>query len=425
MSYEIERTAPCRVVLKATVSAEEVRAEREHVVEEWSRAARIDGFRKGKAPRALVERRFAASIREDLEEHLTRAVWDRARREEKLRPASPLGVRESKWLDSGEYRLEAEFEVYPTVELPATDTFQPPAFDLAPSDEEVGAAIEQLRERQASWEPVEGEPVAEGMLVEAEVHGEFPDGDGEPFHEERSLFQVGRDEVYPEIDAAVRGRAVGDEVEASRTIGDEGGEERKGKRVAYRVRVKSLRRKRLPEVDEAFAKSLGLDGGVDALRERVRERVRAGKAERRRDAWREALVSHLAGDATIDLPEGVVRDDTRKEVLEFAQALAQRGIDPGQAKVEWDKLEQEMKGRVERRLRAELLLDTLADTLAVEVSGADVDHEVEHQAQRIGVPFAELRGNLAKSGGLERVAAVIRRERAVDEVLGRFSGTGA
>jgi len=424
MSYEIERTAPCRVVLKATVSAEEVRAEREHVVDEWSRAARIDGFRKGRAPRALVERRFAGSIREDLEEHLTRDVWERARREERLRPASPLGVRESKWLDSGEFQLDAEFEVYPTIELPPTDSFQPPAFDLTPADEEVAAALEQLRERQATWEPVEGEPVAEGMLVEAEVHGEFPDGDGEPFHEERSLFQVGRDEVYPEIDAAVRGRAVGDDVEVGRTIGDEGGEERKGKRVAYRVRIKSLRRKRLPELDEAFAKSLGLDAGVDVLRERVRERVRASKAERRRDAWREALIAHLADGSTVDLPEGVVRDDTRKEVLEFAQALAQRGINPDEAKIEWDKLEQEMKGRVEKRLRAELFLDTLADTLAIEVSGGDVDHEVQHQAQRIGVPFAELRGNLAKSGGLERVAAVIRRERAVDQVLGRFSETG-
>lgn len=424
MSYEIERTTPCRVVLKATVSAEEVRAEQEHVLEEWSRAARIDGFRKGRAPRVLVERRFAVSIREDLEEHLTREVWDRVRREEKLRPASPLSVRESKWLDSGEYHLDAEFEVYPTIKLTSTDTFQPPAFELTPSDDEVAGALEQLRERQATWEPVEGEPVSEGMLVEAAVHGEFPDGDGEPFHEERSLFQVGRDEVYPEIDTAVRGRAVGDEIAVERTIGDEGGDERKGRRVAYRVLIKSLRRKRLPEVDEAFAKSLGVDKGVDVLRERLRERVLASKAERRRDAWREALVTHLAGGATIDLPEGVVRDETRKEVLEFAQALAHRGINPDEAKVEWDKLEEEMKGRVERRLRAEFLLDTLADSFAIEVSGAEVDHEVEHQAQRIGVPFAEVRGNLAKSGGLERVAAVIRRERAVDEVLGRFSKSG-
>jgi trigger factor len=424
MSYEIERTTPCRVVLTANVAADEVRAEREHVIAEWARGARIDGFRKGKAPRALVERRFADSIREDLEEHLTRRMWDQAQGEEKLRPASPLGIREAKWLESGEFHVTAELDVYPEITLPALDAFVPPAFDVTPGDDEVTGALDQLRERQAAWDPVEGEPAQEGMLVEAEVHGEFPDGDGEPFHEERSLFQIGRDEVYPEIDTAVRGRSVGDEVAAERVIGEEGGEARKGKRVAYRVRIKSLRRKRLPEVDDAFATSLGVEGGVEPLRERVRERVRAGKAERRREVWRDALVTYLSDGKEIGLPEGVVRDDTRKEVLEFAQALAQRGINPDDAKIEWDKLEQEMKGRVEKRLRAELLLDALADAGSVAVSSADVDHEVEHQAQRIGVPFAELRGNLAKSGGLERVAAVLRRERAVDGVLGRFEETG-
>ena len=421
MSYEIERATPCRVVLTATIEPEEVRSEREHVLDGWVRAARIDGFRKGRAPRSLVERRFADSVREDLEEHLTRRVWDQVRREEKLKPASPLGIRESKWQDSGAFHVEAEFDVYPALALPALGSFTPVPFDLTPSDEEVTGALEQLRERQAAWEPVAGEPAAEGMLVEAEVHGEFPEGDGEPFHEERSLFQLGRDEVYPEIDTAVRGHSVGDEVAAERTIGEEGDDARKGKRVAYRVRIKSLRRKRLPEVDETFATSLGVDGGVDVLRERLRERVRAGKAERRRDTWREALVAHLADGKVIDLPEGVVHDDTRKEMLEFAQALAQRGINPDEAKIEWDKLEQEMKARVEKRLRSELLLDALADALEIQVSGADIDHEVEHQASRIGVPFAELRGNLAKAEGLERVGAVLRRERAVDEILGRFA----
>ena len=86
MSYEIERATPCRVVVTATIGPEEVRSEREHVLGDWLRGARIDGFRKGKAPRALVERRFANEIRDDLEEHLTRRTWDQVRTR---REASP------------------------------------------------------------------------------------------------------------------------------------------------------------------------------------------------------------------------------------------------------------------------------------------------------------------------------------------------
>ncbi len=426
MSYEIERATPCRVALTATVGPDEVREERNHVIADWVRAARIDGFRKGKAPRSLVERRFADQIREDLEEHLTRHAWDRVRQEENLRPASPLGIREATWLEGGEFRVKGEFEVYPQVELPPLDAFTPPPFDLEPTEEDLAGALTQLRERQAAWEPVDNEPVGDGMLVEAEVHGEFPEGGGEPFHEERSLFQVGQGEVYPEVEAAVTGRSVGDEVTAERTIGEEGGEERKGKRVAYRVKVKSLRRKRLPEADDAFATSLGVEGGVEALKARLKARVRASKAERRRNVWRDALVTHLANGKVLDLPDRPVQEETRKELLEFAQALARRGVDPEQAKVDWEQVEKDMRSRVEVRLRAEVLLDAFAEKLAVAVTAAEIDHEVEHQAQQIGVPYAELRGNLAKAGGLERVGAVLRRERTVDEVLGRFvEKTGA
>jgi trigger factor len=420
MGYQIERATPCRVVLTATIESDEVREEREHVVGGVVRAARIDGFRKGKAPRALVERRFASEIRADLEEHLTRRVWDLVRREEKLRVASPLGIRESNWLEGGEFRVKGEFDVYPNVELPNLDGFTPPAFDLEPTDEDLAGAMLQLQERQAVWEPVEGEAAGDGMLVEAEVHGEFPEGGGEPFHEERSLFQIGRDEVYPEIEAAVRGHGVGEEVSAERTIGEEGGEERRGKKTSYRVRIKSLRRKRLPEVDDGFATSVGVEGGVEQLQARLRERLRVQKSERRRDAWREALIAHLAGGKVLDLPEEPVREETRRELLEFAQALAGRGIDPERAKVDWEKLEKDVHQRVEHRLRGEILLDALADRLGIEVSDAEVDHEVEQQASHISVPFAELRGNLAKSGGLQRMGAVLRRERAVDEVLSRF-----
>jgi len=420
MGYQIERATPCRVILTATMESDEVREEREHVVGGFVRAAHIDGFRKGKAPRTLVERRFAGEIRADLEEHLTRRAWDLVRREEKLRVASPLGIRESNWLEGGEFRVKGEFDVYPDVELPKLDGFAPPAFELEPSDEDLADATLQLRERQAVWEPVEGEPAGDGMLVEAEVHGEFPEGGGEPFREDRSLFQLGHDEVYPEIEAAVRGHGVGEEVSAERTIGQEGGEERRGKKASYRVRVKSLRRKRLPEVDDGFAASVGVEGGAEQLRARLRERLRVQKSERRRDAWREALIAHLAGGKVLDLPEEPVREETRRELVELAQTLAGRGIDPERAKVDWEKLEKDVRQRVEHRLRGEILLDALADRLGIEVSDAEVDREVEHQASRIGVPFAELRGNLAKSGGLQRMGAVLRRERAVDEVLSPF-----
>ncbi len=416
MNVHIEHASPCRVVVHATVPVDEVNAERERIVATFVKSARLDGFRKGKAPRPLVERRFADAIRDDLAEDLVRAAWNEVREGEALHPAGPLEVRRTAWQDDGSFELSAELDVYPEVELPELSSFAPPPFDVEPDEEEIEKTIAGLRERQAQWEPVEGEAAAREMLVEAEVDGSFPEGGGEPFHEERSLFQLGHDEVHPEIEAAVVGHGVGEEVGVERVLGEEAGE-RQGVRASYRVRIKSLRRKRVPDADDAFARSMGIEGGLAALQERVLAQLRLEKQAKRRDAWRTALETYLAGERPVPMPEGLVNEETREELVKFARALAGRGIDPEQADFDWKKMEADVRPRVEARLRGELLLDAVAEKLGIAVSDAEVDAEVERQARGMGLPFAEVRGNLAKRGGLERIRAILRRERATDQVL--------
>jgi trigger factor len=416
MDVRISQKAPCRVVVNATVPPDEVGAERERVIVEFVRAARLDGFRRGKAPRPLVERRFAQQIDEDLTEGLVRGAWARVRDEQELRPAGPLEVGRTGFTADGTFEVTAELDVYPEVELPPLDGFTPEPVEVRPTDADVEEALRQLRERQAAWEPVDGAPAAEGMLVEAEVHGSFPDGGGEEFHEERSLFELGRGEVHEEVERAVTGRSIGDEVTAERTLGPEAGPERDGKRVAYRIVVKGLRGKRLPEVDDEFARSLGVSEGLAELRERVAARLRIERERARYEAWRAALVRHLAGGRELPLPDGVVREELRRELVSLAEGFMRRGVDPS-SQVDWSTLEPEVKRRVEEKLRAELLLDAAARQLGVAVSDAELDTEVERQAVGLKVPFAELKGNLAKGGGLERVRGLLVRERAVDAIL--------
>ena len=416
MDVRITQKAACRVVVNATVPPDEVGTERERVIAEFVRAARLDGFRRGKAPRPLVERRFAQQIDDDLTEGLVRGAWARVREEQELRPAGPLEVGRTGFATDGTFEVMAELDVYPEVQLPGLDGFRPEPIEVRPTQADVEEAMRQLRERQAAWEPVDGVPAAEGMLVEAEVHGSFPEGGGDEFHEERSLFELGRGEVHEEVERAVIGRLIGDEVSAERTLGPEAGPERDGKRVAYRVLLKGLRRKRLPEIDDDFARSLGVPEGLTALRERVLARLRVERERARWETWRAALVNYLSGGHELPLPDGVVREELRRELVSLAEGFMRRGIDPS-SQVDWSTLEPDVKRRVEEKLRAELVLDAVARQLGVTVGDADLDAEVERQAAGLKVPFAELRGNLAKGGGLERVRALLVRERAVNAIL--------
>lgn len=426
MAYTIDRLSPCEVVVNGVVEPERAARERAQILSAVMRKATVPGFRPGKAPRAMVERRYADEIRQETEESLLRQTWKEMREAEKIRPATPFDLRELAWQEDGSLTFSGQMEVYPEVEIPALDSFVPPPFDLDPTDEEIDKALVALQERQATWEPLEDGAAEDGMLVEAEVWGSFPDGGREPFHDERSLFVLGAGEVFPEIEAAVRGRTIGDEVATDRELHEGQGEEHTHIRVTYRVLIKSLRRKRLPEIDDDLATSLGLEGGMPALRERVGVDLRNQKLRVRRDRWREALVEHLAQGKVLPLPEMPVDEETRKEMLDFIQTLAQRGIDPDKAALDWKRVQAEMRSRVEKRMREELLLDAVVERDEVTVSEREVSRELERQAARMGVPFAELKGNLSRSGGLERATAIMRREKAVDLALRPFAeATGA
>lgn len=420
MTYEIERTSPCLVRLKATVPGSEAEGVRATVTREFAASAVLPGFRRGKAPVPLVAQRFAQEIKSETEERLLRQVWDKAVASEKLRVAGPLGVVEARWDDGGSFAFTGEFEVYPEVSLPPLSAFQPPAFTVEPTEEEVEAFLKGLAERQASWQGVEEGQAEDGMLVEAEVEGAFPQGGGDPFREELAVFRLGSGEVYKEIEDAVRGLGIGGEAVARREVAREG--EEGTVPVEYRLKIKGLRRKVVPAIDDALATHMGVEGGLDGLREKAREVLRQAKKRERFKAFREALVKYLGGDQPLPLPERVVEEETRRAAIRYAESLHRQGINVEE--LNWHELAPKLKASVEERLREELLLDQLASELGVHVSDEDVDAMVQREAQEAGVPFAELKGNLAKSGGLEKIRGILRRERAVAQVLEPQLGEG-
>ncbi len=417
MAHTVERISPCRVDIEASVDEARTAAERERVTATFVRKAALPGFRRGKAPRNLVERRFASEIEEELQEALLRLAWREVLDTNPFRPAGPLEVKEARVDVEGSFHLRGEVEVFPEIQVEPVTGFTPPPFEVMPTPEEVEEQLLALRQRQAVWEPVEHEPVSDGLLVEAEIFGEFPDGGGEPFHQERTLFKLGASEVYPEIEAAVRGHVVGDEVTALKVLGEEVGPEKMGKRVAYRIVIKGLRRQRVPELDDAFVASLGVDGGVEALQRQVARRLVAEKVRQRREVWQQALVTHLLGGRTVALPPRLVEEETQEEVVRFARTLAEGGVDLDKADIDWRRVREEMQQRVEARMRRELVLDAAADALEIAVADSEVDEEVQRQARALGVPFAELKGNLARKGGLAGIRGILRREKVLRAVL--------
>lgn len=413
MNVETSFAGPCKVTLQASIPPEEVAQEQARVTREFARTSKIPGFRPGKAPVSLVASRLAKEIREETEERLLRRAWNEVLEKGNYRLAGPLGVTEAHWEEDGSYRFVGEFEVYPSLTLSPISTFQPPPFPLEPTEEEVGEFLEGLAERHATWEGLEEGEAQDGMLVEAEVRGEFPQGGGDSFQEDLAIFQLGAGEVYPEIESAVRGLKLGGETVARRELSR--GEGLPPVPVEYKLKVKGLRKKVVPQVDDEFARQMNVDGGAEGLREKAREVLRQAKKRKRWEAFRQALVQHLMGPEPVPLPQRVVDEETRRAALKYAESLHRQGADVN--KLDWEELLPKVRASVEARLREEFVLDRLAEELQVQVSDEEVDAAVRGHAQEAGLPYAELRGNLAKDGGLAKIRDILRRERVVAQVL--------
>jgi trigger factor len=411
--------------ITSELPAEMVEGERRKVIQSYRRHARIPGFRPGKAPESAVRARFADEIRSELREQLAESAWREVLDgEEDLQPLTQPAVDKADFTDAGTFEMTAKLEVRPHLELPEIDGLELPETDVEPTEAEITEELDRLREQQASWEPAEDETrAADGMLVEADLHGELEGSDDEPYREENARFVLGSDSIPEEVNEALQGAAVGDERVAERRFPeDDDNAEAAGKTVSYRMQVKSLKHKVLPELDDGLAKGIGFDT-VDELTDRVREAITRRKIAQRREDWRRAVLDHLEANADVnELPSSLVQSAVREDLNRFAYSMAMQGVAPDSDEVDWQEMAARFEPAARRRVLDNLVLDQLAREWEIGVPEAEVDAYIVGEAQQLGVPPGEHKANLAKEDRLGQIRHAARISATVDELIRRAGG---
>jgi len=425
MPYTLTRLPNHTVEITAQLPATTVAEERQKVIQSYRRHARIPGFRPGKAPESAVRARFADEIRAELREQLAETAWREVLDgEDNLQPLTQPTIEAADLDDDGGFQMTAKLEVRPHLELPELEGFRLPEVDVEPTSAEIDEELERLREQQAAWEPVADDARAEdGMLVEADLHGEMEGSDDEPYAEEGARFVLGSESVPAEVNAALQGAAAGDERTAERRFpDDDDNPDRAGKAVAYRIRVKSLKRKALPELDDELAKGVGLDS-LDELTDRVRDAVRRRKVAQRREDWRRAALDHLEADADVnELPSSLVQSAVHEDLNRFAYSLAMRGVSPESEDINWQEMAARFEPGARKRVLDNLVLEQLSRRWEIGVPEAEVDAYVTGEARQLGVPPGEHKANLAKEDRLGQIRHAARMSATVDELIRRAGG---
>lgn len=405
--------ATCRRELELEVPAADVEKAMERVAREFARVARIPGFRPGKAPVTLIRRRFAEDIKAEVLQSVVPQRLEQALTEQKLTPVTQPHLEKVDFAPDGLLKFKASFEVLPEFELRPYKGLEVeiPAFDV--TEKHVDETLEEMRERAATFVPVEGRAAQDGDFVQMKLTG-VPHGGGDPIRAENVLCHLGAEETLDPFTEHLRGAQVGEHKRFEVTYPDDYPDAKlAGKAFTYAVDVTAIKEKRKPELDDDFAKDLNTESLAD-LRAKVKQDLEAVRDRRQKEVAKERIVEKLVAAYDFPVPEALVEHQKDVRVERTVRALAAQGVDPRAVNVDWAGLRQRHEERAVTDVRAELLLDRIATTEGIEVSDAELDQEIEHMASHSGEAPAALRARLTKQGSLDRMKSKLRSDKTID-----------
>jgi trigger factor len=418
MKTEFTDVSATQKTITIEIPVDIVDAEINRVAKGYTKQARIPGFRPGKVPTNLVKQRFKEQILHDVAHGLIPRAVDEALQERGIEPVDTPNIKDVALEEGQPLKFTANIETVPPFEVGDLSTIEAKSHSTEVTDETVEKTLQNLRQRGAKFEPVENRGVEDGDTVVLDIERKDPEGKPDR-HEDVSL-ELGSPANPPGFDAQLLGLPSGET--KTFTIHfpeDYAVKEMANTDVEYTVTVKDIRRKVLPELDDEFAKDLGPFDSLAALRDRVREDLQQESQEHARQHLRTDVLKQLSDRVTFDLPPSLIEREMDRRLEEFASRLMQQNVDPRQAGIDWGQFRESQRDPARASVASALALDEIARREGLTVSAEDVDKEIERFAVRAGRTAAALRAQLEKEGSLARLAAGLRREKAVDLVLSR------
>ncbi|HEV2423249.1 MAG TPA: trigger factor [Terriglobia bacterium] len=406
----------CKRELIIEVPPGEVARESEQITSQYARMARIPGFRPGKAPRALVGRRFREEIRSEVVQTLVPRYFEDRVRDEKLHLAGEPRFDDLKFEEGQPIRAKAIFEVYPEFELKDYKGLEVDVQPATVTDADVDQAIERLRERNATFEVIEGRPAAKGDYVMVSYRGQnVENAEAEPIEAKEGMILLGGERTVPGFTENLTGTRAGDTREFEvRYNGDFPRKSLAGQIVKYRVEVQGIKKKVIPPADDEFAKSVSDFSSLGELRDKVHADLETQKQKSAENAAKQALMERLVASYNFPVPETLVDERLRRRLERFAEGLAVQGVDPEAAQIDWRALREEMRADAEKDVREALLLDAVAKAEDIEVTAEELDDTVREIAEGLREAPAAVKSRLTRNEELDKLQASRRNLKALD-----------
>ena len=386
----LERLIEVRVPVEAIRDAEDTAAKR------YASNVRLPGFRPGKAPPAMIKKRFKDAIRQQVIETLVQEAFAEVMSREKLDVAAQPHIHDLKFEEGQPLSFELHIEVRPEIKLDRVQGFKVTRAAAAVTDETVNQQIEQIRDQKAQWAPVEDKPAPGDMvrvqLSTAEENGEFPEAREYPL-------VLGSGQAIPGVEELIMELEPGASAERNvRWPDDFPDEAQRGKTKPVRINLLDVKRKALPALDDAFAREVGDFESLDALQATVRKDLEEN-ASREADAGvRSQLLDQIAEANAFEIPNAWVS--------QLIDGYANAYQIPEEERV---KFRQEFRPVAEKQVRRDLIIDRIAEKEGLKATEADVDDRVAKVAEQRGADPGQVYASLQKAGRLREIEQIDHR----------------
>ena len=428
ITVEADSAGTLRTKLTVTVPRAVIDERADKQIDELRREAQVPGFRPGRAPRALVEKRFGSEMQGDLKDKLIAEAYLAAVDKQGLEVLGDpdLDLEKIELPEQGDLSFTCEVELKPQFELPKLDgiAIERPVVEV--TDEDVTQRIDQFRAMRGQLETVD-EAAKDDDVVAADVAVKV--GDEVVFEQADDRVPV-RPSVIDGIPLEQLGRELaGVKAGEARQITVElpeqyRVEEQRGKAATIEIAVKDVRRLALPELDEAFLKSAGAES-IDDLREFVRADLEARQDQTSRRAMRDQLFAYLRDNTELDVPPNLSQRQTERMVQRQMQDLLSRGVPNEEVDKRLDELRTTAVEQVAADLKLFFIMDRVSEKLEVEVREEEINARIAEIARAYNQRFDRVRDDLARRGGLTSLYVDLREQKCVDRLLEQSDITDA
>jgi trigger factor len=418
MKVVVNEMDGCKRGLEVEVPSEQVVEEVERSFKEYSRHARIPGFRQGKIPLDIVRRRFGKEVRDEVIGRMVREFSLKALEEKKLEPVDDPVLDEVKYEDGRPLTFKATFEVRPVISVSDYHGVPVEVTRRQVTDEMVEASVRDLADRAAKLELVTDRPAQKEDFIVGTLSCRFLKGKGKNLADEPLFLEAGAENNHPDFNAAILGTQVGDTRSFETVYPDE---ERagtlRGATVAYSLVIKEIKKKVVPNIDDELAKELGKFQSLAELKERVKgeidKRARAAEDAEARDK----ILSYLVERQAIEVPSVMVEAEVDRRLEAIVREMVAEGKDPTKAQVDWQEERARLVPAATRAVRAMLILEAIAAQEGLEATEDDVNNWLRDEAKRHNITVNALKDRLAQNARLAGLRRQIVREKSLDFVM--------